>query len=85
MKVTRIRTRRLFSVFFLNGYGSRIYLFVCGLNMVGCCSSIEEKKSTSFPSPAFGVEAGTLVEATGCAFGVDKGGFSEIVAGDYKT
>jgi hypothetical protein len=56
------------------------------LNIVGCCSSIEEKKSSSFPASAFrAVEAGALVEAAGCAFAVDEGGFSKIAAGYYKT
>ena len=63
-----------------------IYLFVWGLNIVGCCSSIEEKKSTSVPVPVFGrVGAGALVEAAGCGFAMEEGGFSEIIACVYRT
>lgn len=54
--------------------------------MVGWCSSIEEKKSTSFPTSAFeAVKAGALVETAGCAVAVDEGDFSEVAAGNYKA
>lgn len=63
----------------------QIYLFVWGLNIVGCCSSIEEKKSTSARVPVFGtVGTGALVEAEGCGFSVE-GGFSKVVACVYRS
>jgi hypothetical protein len=55
------------------------------LNIVGCCSSMEEKKSLAFPASAFGAVGGTLVEAAGCAFAVDEEFLSEVVAGGYTT